>query len=162
MQKHKRYMHDVMAISTAVLTLLTLCLALTGCGSTPLTDVPPEMVGTWQGEATIIVAWVEQAALPVTVTIHPDGSVEGEAGDATLVEGSLRKNMLGSPYIIMADLDGPIVAAEGVQRDGVKLPLDFEEGQFVGGLATTGTETGGKETMILTASNLVLARVETE
>ncbi|MEZ4862789.1 MAG: hypothetical protein R3C14_15845 [Caldilineaceae bacterium] len=157
MQKHVRFIYSVVALS-----IVALYLALASCGATPLTEVPPAMVGTWQGEATIIVAWVDQETLPVRVTIHPDSRVEGQAGDATLVDGSLRKNPLGSPYIIMADLDGPIVATEGIERVGVKMPLDFEEGQFVGGVATTGTEMGGKETMILTASDLVLTRIETE
>jgi hypothetical protein len=138
------------------LWLAALCLLLASCGSTPLTDVPPEMVGAWQGEATIIVAWVEQATLPVTITIRDDGTVEGQAGDATLIDGSLSKNPLGAAYIIIADLEGPIVAAEGIDRAGVKMPLDFDGEQFVGGLATTGTQAGDKETMILTASDLVL------
>ncbi len=139
-----------------------LWLLLASCGSTPLTEAPAEMVGTWQGEATIIVAWVDQDLLPVTITIHENGAVEGQAGDATLVGGSLRKNPLGAPYLVIADLDGPIVAAEEIQRAGVRMPLEFEGEKFTGGLATTGTKAGGKETMILTASDLVLIRTEAD
>lgn len=105
---------------------------------------------------------VAQEVLPVTVTIYANGTVEGTAGDATLIQGHLRKNPLGAAYLVMANLDGPIVAAEGIVRDDVKLPLDVEEGQFVGGFATTGTEAGAKKTTILTASNLVPACVEKE
>ena len=152
--------YSLMLYCAAAITLLGFSLALTSCGSTPLTETPPEMVGTWQGEATIIVAWVDQERLPVTLTIHANGTVEGLAGDTTLIEGRLRKNLLGSPYIIRADLAGPIIAAEEVQRDGVSMPLDFDGEKFVGGLATTGTKAGGKESMILTASDLVLTRVQ--
>lgn len=91
----------------AAIALTTLGLALAGCASTPLTDVPPAMVGTWQGDATIIVAWVDQETLPVTITIAENGVVEGTAGDATLVAGHLRKNPLGAAYLIV-----PILMAQ--------------------------------------------------
>jgi hypothetical protein len=138
-------------------------IGLMGCTPTIVADVPAEMVGEWHGQATIIVAWVEQETLPVTLTIHRDGTVEGHAGDATLTKGSIRKNLLGAKqYIIMADLEGAIVMAEDIVRDGVKMPVDFDGERLVGGVASTGSKTGGKETMILTASGLVLTRVETD
>lgn len=141
-----------------VFVIMAMAMWLVSCIPAPLTEVPPDMVGDWQGEAKIIVAWVEQEMLPVALTIHEDGTVEGHVGDATLVSGSIRSNSVGSEYIIVADLDGAIVSTEDVHRDGVKIPMDFDGERFAGGVASTGTKAGGKETMILTASDLVLHR----
>ena len=97
-----------------VCIVMALALWLVGCTPTILVDVPLEMVGKWQGQATVIVAWVDQETLSVALTIHEDGTVEGRVGDATLTGGSICNNPVGSEYIIMANLDGPIVAAEDV------------------------------------------------
>lgn len=44
-----------------------------------------------------------------------------------------------------------MIAAEGITRDRVYIPFDFKGGQPVGGLSTSGTLFGGKDSMILTA-----------
>ena len=143
-----------------VCIIMAMAVWLVSCTPAPLTEVPPDMVGDWQGEAKIIVVWVDQEMLPVALTIHEDGTVDGSVGDATLVEGSIRSNPVGSEYIVVADLEGAIVAAEDVTRDGVKIPVDFDGERFVGGVASTGTKAGGKETMVLTASDLVLLQTK--
>jgi hypothetical protein len=145
-----------------VCIVMALALWLASCTPTILADVPPEIVGEWQGQATIIVAWVDQEKLSVNLTIHEDGTVQGSVGDAILTDGSIRNNPAGREYIIVADLDGPIVAAEEIHRDGVNMPLDFDGERFDGGIASTGTQAGGKETMILSAARLVLTPVDAD
>ena len=128
--------------------------------------VAKPFAGHWEGNARIIVNWCKQRDLPVAVDIHPDGSVTGKVGDATLAHaqfatnrGSLGRALnLYSDYIIRGDLDGAIVAAEGISRPGVFIPLDLAEGALAGGIHTSGSKVGGREEMILSASNLKLVR----
>ena len=65
---------------------------------------------------------------------------------------------LGSDYVIEATLAGPILRAENVQRESVNILVDWKDGTFTGSITTSGTYDGGKETMKLTASDLVLRR----
>jgi len=98
--------------------------------------------------------------------------VSGTVGDAKLTEGRFQQNRgwlgrklnLWSDYIITGGLDGAIVAAEGIKRERVMLPLDYNDGIFKGGVATEGSlcvfssEQTRKEKMALTASSLKLIR----
>jgi hypothetical protein len=126
----------------------------------------PTMVGHWEGTARIIVTWCQQTNLPVKLDIRADGKVAGTVGDATLARARLERNRgwlgrklnIKTDYIITGDLKGAIVAAEGIERSGVKMPLNFTCGTFVGGIHTSGWLGGGKEGMILSASSLVLRR----
>jgi hypothetical protein len=126
----------------------------------------PAMVGHWEGNARIIVDWCRQTNLPVVVDIRADGSVTGKIGDATLTNGSLKRNRgwLGrklnvkTGYIITGSLSGPIVAAESITRSSVKVPLNFTGGNFVGGIHTSGSKVGGKDRMILSGASLKLTR----
>ena len=121
--------------------------------------VKPEMVGYWEDNAHIIVNWTQQTNLPVAIDIAADGTVTGNIGDATLKKGRLRLNRgwlgrklnLATDYIIQGDLDGPLIAAEGIKRSGVNMPMNFTDGVFRGCVHTTGWEIGGKKHMILTA-----------
>ena len=128
------------------------------------------MVGHWEGNARILVSWCQQKNLTVKLDIHPDGSVSGTVGDAKLTEGHFQQNRgwlgrklnLWSDYIITGGLDGTIVAAEGIKRERVMLPLDYNDSIFKGGVATEGSlcvfssEQTRKEKMALTASSLKL------
>ena len=124
----------------------TLTLAFTGSRAAE-NIVTPAMVGHWEGNAQIIVSWCHQTNLTVKVDIHADGSVTGTIGDAKLTDGHFLRNRgwlgrklnLYSDYIIMGGLDGAIVAAEGITRSSVKIPLDFTNGTFVGGVNTSGS-----------------------
>ncbi len=119
----------------------------------------PAMVGQWEGNARNIVIWCQQTNLPVAVNIHPDGTVTGKVGDATLGKARLKKNRgwLGrklnwkTDYIIVGDLQGAILTQEGIKRSQLKMPLNFRGGAFVGGLHTSGSKFGGKEHGILSA-----------
>ncbi len=123
------------------------------------------MVGHWEGSARIIVVWCKQQQLPVAIDIHSDGSVTGKVGDATLAHGRFTRNRgwlgrklnFATDYIIRGDLTGPIVAAEGITRASVSVPLDFTGGSFVGGIGTSGSWFGGgKDFMALSATSLIL------
>ena len=132
----------------------------------------PAMLGHWDGNARIIVSWCHQKNLPVAVDIHADGSVTGKIGDATLIGGSFeanrgwlgRKLNLATDYIITGKLDGAIVAAEGITRDKIYIPLNLKDDTFVGGINTSGSlcvfssEKTMKEKMGLSAMSLKLVR----
>jgi hypothetical protein len=46
---------------------------------------------------------------------------------------------LYSDYIITGGLDGAIVAAEAITRSGVKMPLNFSNDTYKGGVNTSGS-----------------------
>ena len=132
-------------ITRLIATLAILLPALTAWAAESV--VTPAMVGHWEGNARIIVSWCHQTNLPVKVDIHADGSVTGTIGDAKLTEGRfesnrgwlLRKLNWATDYIIVGGLDGAIIAAEGITRARVKLPLNFSAGTFAGGVNTSGS-----------------------
>jgi hypothetical protein len=164
--KAKRYIGIAIAGLTAGFFLLVIAMA-SPVGDSGLTRT---MCGTWQGSAKIVVNWTKQTNLPVIVTISVDGSVTGKVGDAVLEKGVFHRNRssvgrrlnLATDYIITGQLTGPIITSEGVNRAGVKIPLNFRMDHtnqfFIGGLHTSGTKFGGKKQMILSASNLTLKR----
>ena len=125
---------------------------------------PREVLGKWVGSAHIVVDWTRQQDLAVSVTIHDDCSVTGTVGDATLIDGKFKTNRgaigkalnLGDDYIITGQLQGAIIASEGVRRESVFIPFNIGAGQLAGGVATSGSMFGGKESMVLTAQHLVL------
>ena len=128
-------------------------------------DAMPPMLGVWHGEAAVVVPWLRQRKLPVTLTILANDSVSGTIGDATLVgwfttrdrasRTGLRWN---TDYIIIGHLEGPLIRAEGVSRPSVQIPLNWNGNELVGGLATTGWMAGSAEHRAVEA-NLVLRRV---
>lgn len=150
-----------MGISLAVGLVLASLTAL------PAQVATPVMVGRWKGEAQIAVDWTKARTLVVDIRIASDDRVTGTVGDATLVDGRLMRNRgpiaraLGwsRDYIIAGALEGPVIAAEGVKRDGVKMPLNWIEGRFEGGVSTSGTKLGDAKSMVLAAEKLVLHRV---
>ena len=128
--------------------------------------VTPAMAGRWDGRARIIVAWCQQTNLAVSVDIRPDGSVTGKVGDATLTSGRMKRNRgwlgrklnIKSDCIVVGNLEGPIVAKEGIARRAVSMPLNFRNGTFVDGVHTSGSHMGGKHSMVLSAQRLTLVR----
>ena len=91
----------------------------------------------------------------------------GTVGDARLMEGRFLKNRGGlgrklnieTDYIIKGHLDGPIVAAEGITRARVMMPLNFDGGSIKGGVATSGILFGGENHMVFTARSLKLTHI---
>jgi hypothetical protein len=152
----------------AALGAMMVALVLTSSSRAADQIVLPSMVGHWEGNARIIMTWCQQTNLPITLDIRADNTVAGKVGDATLINGRLRRNrgwlgrklQVKTDYIITGNLTGPVVAAENITRSGVKMPVNFRLGNFVGGLHTSGSKFGGKRRMILSAG-LVLARAPT-
>jgi hypothetical protein len=134
--------------------------------------VTPTMAGHWTGNARIIVSWCHQTNLPVEVDIHADGSVIATVGDARLLEGRFQPNRgwlgrllnLASDYIITGRLDGAIVAAEGITRERVMIPLDFNGGVFKGRVLTNGLKfvekDQWKDKMMFNAASLILTHLQ--
>jgi hypothetical protein len=129
------------------------------------TDMP-SFEGTWTGGAEIVVSWTVQRTLNVTLAVDSSRNVGGCVGDAALVgriarnRGALLRALSWkTDYIIDARLTGPIIAAEGIVRDGIRIPFNLVDRRIEGGLHTTGAKFGGKDYGILSARRLVLRRV---
>jgi hypothetical protein len=124
------------------------------------------MMGTWSGDGQIVVNWTSQRSIHVRLVILADGNVSGEVGDARLTNGRIARNRgaigrflnIKTDYIVFGDLRGPVIASEHIQRDGVKMPLNWNEREFSGGLHTSGSAFGGADRMIFTAFHLRLTR----
>ena len=122
------------------------------------------MVGRWRGAGAIVVAWPRQRTLAVDITIFANDSVAGTVGDATLVGGWFTTRDPGSragmrwntDYIIIASLEGPVIRAEGITRPSVRIPLDWKDDRFVGGVLTTGWLSADHRSV---EANLTLNRV---
>jgi hypothetical protein len=126
----------------------------------------PAMVGTWSGDGQIVVNWTDQRSIHVRLVIVADGSVSGAVGDAQLTSARIARNRgaigrflhIKTDYIVSGELRGPVIASEHVQRDGVKMPLNWNGSVFTGALHTSGSAFGGAHRMAFTASHLRLAR----
>ncbi len=127
---------------------------------------PQNLTGNWQGNAVIIVSWCEQDSLLISIQIFRDGKVTGTVGDATLKNGQLKKNRgwlgkllhIKSYFIIIADLQGPIVAKESISRKSVKIIFDLKDNKIEGGLHTSGAKIAGKKSMTLSATGMILEK----
>jgi hypothetical protein len=126
----------------------------------------PGMVGTWSGNGDVVVNWTKQRTIHVRLMILPDGSVTGEIGDAALTSGRVSTNRgaigrllnIKTDYIVEGKLRGPVISAEHVQRDAVKMPLMWDGTEFSGGLHTSGSPFGGAARMVFSATHLHLTR----
>lgn len=135
-----------------------------------VTAPPAEYIGHWKGQAKIIVNWTKQKNLPIDIKIHSDGTVEGKVGDAELVNGKLVKKSWvytkvfqhENPYRIIGDLQGEIIKSENIQRDSIHISIRVEDDKIDGGLGTSGTKTGSKDKMILSAMDVSLTRVDSD
>src|SRR5208282_2602376 len=144
--------HNVRLLATLVLMLPVSI----SCASKSV--LTPAQLGHWEGNGRIIVTWCQQTNLLVKLDIQADGSVTGTVGDARLTEGRFLKNRgwlgrmlnIETDYVITGNLDGAIVATEGITRKRVKMPCNFN-GRFIkGAVDTSGTWFGGKASMVLT------------
>lgn len=140
---------------------------LLGCsGRTPGgATVPEGVVGSWTGTTRVVNDWIAAETLVVALAIDAEGRVEGRVGDAVLEGGRIRRNrgslstMLGlrTDWIVEGDLSGDLIAAEGLRRQAVKIPLNLTEGRLVGGLHSSGSKLG-VESRIVSAADLELVR----
>jgi hypothetical protein len=128
---------------------------------------PAAMVGHWEGKAEVAVNWCNATELIVSLTINGDGTVTGKVGDAGLKDGHIYPNpgkppkgfTLQTNFVVEADLDGPLVAAEGITRDTICIPVEVNKnGQLGGAFLTSGNEYGGKDEKVFSAGLKPLTR----
>jgi len=124
------------------------------------------IVGRWVGSGQIAVDWTRARTLDLDLRIHSDGQVTGMIGDATLIDGRIRRNggwfprlmHIGTEWTVSGLLLGAIVAEEGIQRDRVTVGLNQRGGGLVGGLTTSGRLAGGASSMSFAVGKLRLTR----
>ena len=147
--------------------LLGIAASSAACRKAPVAP-PASMVGRWEGRAEVAVNWCKATELPLTLTIGEDGAVTGKVGDAALANGHVFPNpgrarqglTLQTSYVIEANLDGPLVAAEGIKRDEICIPVEVDkDGKLTGAFLTSGSEYGGKETRVFSAGLRPLTKV---
>ena len=158
----------LMRSRTAGVACLAVILSLMypATGSSQSKATLDSMAGVWCGSARIVVDWTVQKNLGLRLTIDRSGTVTGQVGDAQLVSGRVKANRgpvgrmlnIKTDYIIVGRLEGPIIAAEGVTRSEVKMPVNWTGSEFQGSVHTDGASFGGKQRMVLSASRLVLRR----
>ena len=152
------------ALTCALLACLNL---LGGCSSTSSEPLPDELVGVWSGRTRVIVTWVEREELDLELEIARDGGVTGTVGDARLVRARCERNRgdlgrelgIKTVWIVRGDLEGELIADEGLRRDAVSIPIDLREGRLEGGLHSSGSKLPGDPAeRIVSAADLVLER----
>jgi hypothetical protein len=155
----------------ALVTLLIVGLAATlvACKKAPVAP-PASMVGHWEGKAEVAVNWCSAKQLVVSVTINGNGAVAGKFGDATLKEAHIYPKPGGPPqgtavqnqYVIEAELEGPLVAAEGIQRPDICIPVEVtRDGRLAGAFMTSGSETGEISKRVFSGGLIPLTKTPT-
>jgi hypothetical protein len=130
-------------------------------------ETDASLAGRWNGSAGIVVNWTRQRKLTVQLDIAADGSVSGKVGDASLVNarlrpgrGSVQRSLgWGRDYRIHGQLEGDLIKAESIRRDAVDIVFDQTDPKtLTGGLTSSGSEFGGKDSMKLAAGSMRLTR----
>ena len=154
-----------------LVTLLIVGLAATlvACKRTPAAP-PAPMVGHWEGKADIAVNWCSAKQLTVSVTINGNGTVAGKFGDATLKEAYIypkpgrpsEGTTMQDKYVIEAELEGPLVAAEGIQRPDICIPIELtRDGRLAGAFMTSGSDTGEMSKRVFSGGLIPLTKTPT-
>ncbi|MCX6339829.1 MAG: hypothetical protein NTX71_07915 [Candidatus Aureabacteria bacterium] len=102
---------------------------------------PPELIGTWEGISKFSRRGVQELAT-VSITILPDGSVEGMAGAAKFSRCLVKKNRgwlgrklnIKTDYIIRGYLEGSVVPKDSGGIRKIAMPFTIRDGTLVGGL----------------------------
>ena len=117
------------------------------------TAVPAGLVGGWQGQAPVANRWVRQRTLPVKLAVDASGMAEGTIGDARFFGGKLlparswfgRALRLGTDYVFVGRLEGPVIAAEAISCDSTAtIAFDLVGDHLHGGLMLSGTGTAAR------------------
>ena len=155
----------------ALVTLLIVGLAATlvACKKAPVAP-PASMVGHWEGKAEVAVNWCSAKELAVSVMINGNGSVAGKFGDATLKEAHIypnpgrppEGNTVQNKYVIEAELEGPLVAAEAIQRPDICIPVEMtRDGRLAGAFMTSGSDTGEISKRVFSGGLIPLTKTPT-
>jgi len=128
----------------------------------------PAVIGRWSGIADIVVSWTKQRTLPINIVIGANDQVTGSVGDATLVRGRLLRNRgavaramnVKTDYVIEAELDGPMIRAENLQREMIQMPFNDRDGRLVGSMNSAGNKIGAAALAVLTAKFVLLRAPE--
>ena len=149
-------------------TFLLLSATFSGASEFSTTDeaFAPGTVGQWKGDARIAMAGTKETNLCVTLDIRDGGAVTGKIGEARLIHGRLKKSRgwldrklkAKTDYLIVGDLDGAIIAAEGITQPHVKIPFNLSGATLTGGIHACGSRFGGKDHMNFSAAGLTLHR----
>jgi hypothetical protein len=139
-----------------------------GVSSGARVPIARAMVGSWCGQARINNSWIGHRTLDVSINISSNAVVHGTVGDAVLVAATFKPNRnalkralnVKTDWIIVGTLEGDMIAAEGIRRNGVKSPLNWivsdSGGSFRGGVNTSGLPIGSEGSSGIAASRLVL------
>jgi hypothetical protein len=123
----------------AVLVLAGLAGALVACRRAPVAP-PSAMVGNWEGQADI-------ALKDARIYPNPGRPPKGFT--------------LQTKYVIEADLEGPLVAAEGIQRPDICIPVQVtDDGKLAGAFMTSGKEYGETSERIFSGGLRPLTKVQ--
>lgn len=145
-----------------LIQLCVLLLAVPICAQKQA-EIPAALVGHWRGEG--VVTWSKQRRMLYDLMIDAQGNVTGTIGDAQVQNGRLTRRTqlmrkLGNKdYLMEAKLEGPLIAAESIQRKKIWLMVDLKNQQLEGGMNTSGWHLGSKKRMFLTINKVVLTRV---
>ncbi len=153
----KLYLPGIVIIAAFIVVSL-LCVQSAGANNYQ------DFVGSWFGNGKIIVAWCDQDQITLDLTIDAGGNVTGTVGDARLKKGKLSKRnfmmrlLKNRAFIIKADMEGDIVAAEKIHRESIAIFLEMKDGQINASFNTSGSKTGGKDKMYMSAIDFTLSR----
>jgi len=102
---------------------------------------PPDLIGTWEGTSSYSRHGAHESTI-VSVTIMPDGKVEGSAGGARFTQCTAQKNRgwlgkilnIKTDYIIRGYLEGPVAKDDAGGLREIAIPFNIRDGKLVGGL----------------------------
>ena len=124
-------MRTMIILLLAIMPLFLACTHLREFDS-----VDPIIHGAWVGEGRFYDRDLKQeyGKFSVSLEIHPDNSVSGTVGDATLAEGVIKSRP--NDFLIEAKLTGPVFKAGSLadeKKDCVIFILEPPEGEFTKG-----------------------------
>lgn len=156
-----------MRYTVIILIIASLAWASITCSAQLVRDpaVLKRLEGTWEGSGRIVVNWTKAREMQFTLTFAADGTVTGMAGDSILRNGKLHYNdpistWFGNPrFNVVADLEGPIIAAEDIRRKSIGILLDFDGEELECDGNTSGWHIGNRDTMWMKISWIRMKRV---
>jgi len=109
----------------------------------------PNLAGRWVGTSFVTDGVVHNRKIDLDITVLPDGTFQGQVGDATIVKGHVKSNLkasrmgyflnrMGEPTSTMSiELSGAALATPGRSLPHADLCFDLRGGQMVGALHLT-------------------------